>query len=218
MGCKGAAPPPAQTTVIAAAMARICNAADRPRYGCTAREGLNQHCPKRWAVDGARQWQFAYAPEMPPSLSVTSPQRIVMPAQARQGSDGQKKPTRSRRLMEQGPPLFSGNDDHRVAAGFPLFTFFAVITGSARCACGTCRTGVSGGACVTRRAGSAGSARSTRSTGYRHRRACAARSTRGAGRACRARNDHDRRRCCRTDRVFFTSGQAKRGNQTGQEY
>lgn len=57
-----------------------------------------------------------------------------MPAQVRQESDGQKKPTQSRRLMEQGP-LFSGNDDHRVAAGFPLLTFFAVITGSARCAC-----------------------------------------------------------------------------------
>jgi|GEM_PF-3583500 len=208
MGCK------AQTAAIAAAMARICNAADRPRYGCAAREGLNQHCPKRSAVGGTRTWPFTHAPKIPPSRSVASPRRIAMPAQTRQESDGQKKPTQSRRLMERGP-LFSGNDDHRVAAGFPLLTFFAVITGSARCACGTCRAGVPGGTCVTRRTGSAGS---TRRAGYRHRRACAARSTRGAGRACRARNDHDRRWCCRTDRAFFTSGQAKRGNHTGQEY
>ena len=37
MGCK------AQTTAIAEAMARICNAADRPKQGCATRTGLVQH-------------------------------------------------------------------------------------------------------------------------------------------------------------------------------
>ena len=36
----------AQTTAIAPAMARICNAADRPKQGCARREGLDQRCPK----------------------------------------------------------------------------------------------------------------------------------------------------------------------------
>ena len=40
MGCK------AQTTAIATAMARICNAADRPKRGCATREGLDQGCPE----------------------------------------------------------------------------------------------------------------------------------------------------------------------------
>ena len=38
MGCK------AQTAAIARAMARICNAADRPNRGCARREGLVQRC------------------------------------------------------------------------------------------------------------------------------------------------------------------------------
>ena len=40
MGCK------AQTAAIAAAIARMCNAADRPKQGCAAREGLVQRCLK----------------------------------------------------------------------------------------------------------------------------------------------------------------------------
>ena len=39
MGCK------AQTTAIAVAIARICNAADRPKQGCAVREGFVQRCP-----------------------------------------------------------------------------------------------------------------------------------------------------------------------------
>ena len=39
MGCK------AQTTAIAVAVARICNAADRPKQGCAVREGLVQRRP-----------------------------------------------------------------------------------------------------------------------------------------------------------------------------
>ena len=38
MGCK------AQTTAIAVAIARICNAADRPKQRCAVREGLVQRC------------------------------------------------------------------------------------------------------------------------------------------------------------------------------
>jgi hypothetical protein len=38
MGCK------AQNAAIAVAMARLCNAADRPKRGCAAREGLVQRC------------------------------------------------------------------------------------------------------------------------------------------------------------------------------
>ena len=40
MGCK------AKTTAIAPAMARICNAADRPKQGCARRKELDQRCPK----------------------------------------------------------------------------------------------------------------------------------------------------------------------------
>jgi hypothetical protein len=40
MGCE------AQTAAIAAAMARICNEADRPQPGCATREGLVQRCLK----------------------------------------------------------------------------------------------------------------------------------------------------------------------------
>jgi len=39
MGCK------AQATAMAVAIARICNAADRPKQGCAVREGLVQRCP-----------------------------------------------------------------------------------------------------------------------------------------------------------------------------
>ncbi|GAB4204798.1 MAG: hypothetical protein Fur0019_06020 [Tibeticola sp.] len=39
MGCE------AQTASLPAAMARICNEADRPQPGCAAREGLVQRCP-----------------------------------------------------------------------------------------------------------------------------------------------------------------------------
>uniref|UniRef100_E6PVS5 Uncharacterized protein n=1 Tax=mine drainage metagenome TaxID=410659 RepID=E6PVS5_9ZZZZ len=45
MGCK------AQTTAIAQAMARICNAADRPRRGCDAHAGLVQRRPNSAEAD-----------------------------------------------------------------------------------------------------------------------------------------------------------------------
>ena len=53
MGCK------AQTTAIAVAIARICNAADRPKQGCAVREGLVQRCLKTKARQRA---QFTIAP------------------------------------------------------------------------------------------------------------------------------------------------------------
>lgn len=43
MGCK------TQTAAIPCGIARICNAADRPRQGCAVREGLVQHCPRAQA-------------------------------------------------------------------------------------------------------------------------------------------------------------------------
>ena len=45
MGCK------ARSAAIAEAIASICNAADRRRQGCAAREGLVQRCPKPTIVE-----------------------------------------------------------------------------------------------------------------------------------------------------------------------
>jgi hypothetical protein len=60
MGCK------AQTAAIAQAMARICNAADRPKPGCAGREGVIQRFPKYIGTNPDKYslniWQLTHEP------------------------------------------------------------------------------------------------------------------------------------------------------------